>query len=70
MPMDQIKQIRLFKILIAVLIVMVAAQFSFWFGFIHCTSSTSSNPVERVRTINQQRKVIAPAVMRCIDFVK
>lgn len=70
MPMDQIKQIRLFKMLIAVLIIMVAAQFTFWFGFIHCDKSSTSAPVEKVRLINQQRKVIAPAVMRLIEFVK
>lgn len=56
--------------LIAVLILVVVAQFSFWFGFLHCNPSSSSNPVERVRIMNQQRKVIAPAVMRCIEFVK
>ena len=63
------KQITLFKIIIAVLMVVVIAQGSFWLSVFSNPTSSAYNPVQKVKVINQQRKVVAPALNSFIEFL-
>lgn len=63
------KQIRLFKIIIAVLMVVVIAQGSFWLNVFSNPTASEYNPVQKVKVINQQRKVVAPVVGSFIELI-
>ncbi len=68
--MDSVKkQLRFFRVLIAVLVIVVAAQFSFLFKVFGTSSDTEHSYLKKVRVLEQPRKVIDPAVSAAIKWV-
>jgi hypothetical protein len=68
--MDSIKkQLRFFQVLIAVLAVVVVAQCTFWLNIFSTPASSDYNPVQKVKELEEQRKVIAPAVSAVFQFM-
>jgi hypothetical protein len=66
--MDNIKkQLRFFKVLVVVLLMIVLTQFTFWITSASGSSSSRFDIFPRVKPL-QHSKVVAPAVSAAIDF--
>ncbi len=66
--MDSVKkQLRFFKVLVIVLLMVVLTQFTFWVTSASSSSSSRFDILPRVKPL-QHSKVIAPAVSSAIDF--
>jgi hypothetical protein len=61
--MDSVKkQLRFFKVLIVILVVVVLAQFSFLVNVFGNPKSSETDPFKRVKVLEQPKRVIEPAV--------
>lgn len=68
--MDSVKkQLRFFKVLVAVLMLIIVAQCSFWLNSFSGSGSSDNTPIDKIKIIHQQGKVIAPVVSGVIDFL-
>lgn len=68
--MDSVKkQLRFFKVLVAVLMLIIVAQCSFWLNSFSSSGSSTQNPIDKVKMIQQQGKVVAPVVSGVFDFL-
>jgi len=66
--MDSVKkQLRFFKVLIVVLVIVVTAQFSVLFNVFGSFKSSDNGHIRKVRVLEQPRKVIDPAVSALIN---
>lgn len=67
--MDSVKkQLRFFRVLVAVLVIVVVAQFSFLFNMFGSPSQGQSY-LKKIKMLEQPRKVIEPAVSALIQVV-
>lgn len=67
--MDSVKkQLRFFKVLVAVLLMVVITQFTFWVASVSNSSSSRFDVLPKMKPM-QHSKVIAPAVSGAIDFL-
>jgi hypothetical protein len=61
--MDSVtKQLRFFKVLIVILVVVILAQFSFLVNVFGSPKSSETDHFKRVRVLEQPKKVLDPAV--------
>jgi hypothetical protein len=67
--MDSVKkQLRFFKVLIVILVLVVAAQFSFLFNVFAPSKSSDNGHLRKVRVLEEPRKVVDPAVSTLINI--
>ncbi len=63
------KQLRFFKILVGVLLVVVVAQCSFWLNQFAGSTRAGYNPVQKVKMLQQQPRVVAPAIISFLNLI-
>jgi len=66
--MDNVKkQLRFFRVLVAVLVIVVVAQFTFLFNMFGNSSNQEHSYLKKVKVLEQPRKLIDPAVSALIQ---
>ena len=68
-PMDSVKkQLRFLKVVMAILVVLVVAQCSFWLN-VFSGPVTEPHSVYKEKVLQQPRRAIAPAVSVVIEYI-